>query len=143
MQQISLFVMRPRDNIEAGDSESMGAQIAGSDDTHGSELSCDLVFESNPSSINEEPVLGYIHTNHDPVQIPNLEPLEDAPTSPRPVLRRVRSPNPGYVAGYVAGYVQTAPNSPLLLPSLSADAGPVLELDDNYINSLPKDPPAT
>jgi hypothetical protein len=135
MQQISLFVMRPRDEIKAGDSESMGAHIAGSDDTRGSELSCDLVFESNPSSINEEPVLGYIHTNQDPVQIPNLEPLEDAPTSPRPVLQRMRSPNPGHV--------ETASNSPLLLPSLSADTGSVLEPDDSYINNLPKDPPIT
>ncbi|KAF8541393.1 hypothetical protein BDD12DRAFT_524048 [Trichophaea hybrida] len=43
--------------------------------------------------------------------------------------------------GYKKPYVETAPNSPLLLPSLSSDAGSVLEPDDNYINSLPKDPP--
>jgi hypothetical protein len=98
MQQISLFVMRPRDEIKAGDSESMGAHIAGSDDTRGSELSCDLEFESNPSSIDEE--LASTHPNllmssqaHSEVERQSTEDSSAANTSEPSILVAAKNPH--------------------------------------------------
>jgi len=113
------------------------------------------------------PIPGYDTYDY---QIPDISTLnlDERPSSPQYVGRRARSrasSKAGSTAtrptsrveqrlprgrtkqiypppGYKSPYVETAPNSPLLLPSLSSDVGSVLEPDDSYINSLPKDPPS-